>query len=162
MRIREYRPDDLETLMDIGNRAWAMIRASARAALGPDLYARISPEAETAKGRQIQAHAEAHPDWIRVCVDDSGRIVGFVTFRLDRERGVGEILNNAVDPDSGVRGAGQRMYAAVLDVFRKHRMRVAKVDTGLDDAHAPARRAYERAGFDRRLEHVTYYLSLED
>jgi metal-dependent HD superfamily phosphatase/phosphodiesterase len=36
----------------------------------------------------------------------------------------------------------------------------AKVGTGLDYAHARARRAYERAGFDIRHEEVTYYMKL--
>ena len=39
-------------------------------------------------------------------------------------------------------------------------MTYAKVATGLDDAHAPARRAYERAGFDIKVEDVTYYKKL--
>ncbi|MBT4097360.1 MAG: GNAT family N-acetyltransferase, partial [Gemmatimonadetes bacterium] len=34
------------------------------------------------------------------------------------------------------------------------------VGTGLDDAHAPARRAYERAGFDIAQQDVTYYKKL--
>jgi len=39
-------------------------------------------------------------------------------------------------------------------------MLYAKVQTGLDEAHAPARRAYERAGFKTRLESVAYYMDL--
>ena len=30
------------------------------------------------------------------------------------------------------------------------------VSTGLDEGHAPARRAYERAGFEKHLDSVTY------
>ena len=48
----------------------------------------------------------------------------------------------------------------MLDYFREQGMVVAKVFTGLDEAHAPARRAYQRAGFDHSLEHVTYYMEL--
>jgi len=36
----------------------------------------------------------------------------------------------------------------------------AKVRTGLDYAHARARRAYERAGFSIRHENVEYYMRL--
>ena len=39
-------------------------------------------------------------------------------------------------------------------------MAYAKVHTGLDDAHARARRAYERAGFDISHQEVNYYLKL--
>ncbi len=34
------------------------------------------------------------------------------------------------------------------------------VMTGLDDAHAPARRAYEKAGFDKHIENIRYYREL--
>ena len=34
---------------------------------------------------------------------------------------------------------------------------LTKVLTGLDEAHAPARRSYEKAGFDRGLQSVKYY-----
>ena len=39
--------------------------------------------------------------------------------------------------------------------------KVVKVTTGLDWAHAAARRAYERAGFKKHLESTTYYMELE-
>jgi hypothetical protein len=39
-------------------------------------------------------------------------------------------------------------------------MRFAMVTTGLDEGHARARRAYERAGFDRSLHFLTYYKEL--
>ena len=39
--------------------------------------------------------------------------------------------------------------------------KVVKVFTGLDWAHAPARRAYERAGFKRHLDSTTYFMELE-
>ena len=35
-----------------------------------------------------------------------------------------------------------------------------RVTTGADDAHAPARRAYEKAGFEKSLSSVTYYKKL--
>jgi len=35
-----------------------------------------------------------------------------------------------------------------------------KVTTGLDDKHAPARRAYEKIGFTKNLPSVTYYKEL--
>jgi hypothetical protein len=37
----------------------------------------------------------------------------------------------------------------------------AHVDTGLDDAHTAARRAYEAVGFDRTVPGVDYWQDLE-
>ena len=52
------------------------------------------------------------------------------------------------------------MYERVLELFREARMEYARVRTSLDEGHAPARRAYEKAGFDRSLPDVTYFLEL--
>lgn len=159
MKMRPLLPEDLPTVMDIGNRSWTAIRAMAKDALGPIIYPHLNPDPETAKGRQIQQHVALHPDGAMVC-EEAGRIVGFVTFEMHPARQVGEILNNAVDPDCGLKGVGQTMYQAVFEHFRAHHIKVVKVATGLDPAHAPARRAYERAGFTHKLEQVTYYRTL--
>jgi ribosomal protein S18 acetylase RimI-like enzyme len=157
--IREYRPDDLATIMDIGNRAWREIYAMFRERYGDELFELVVPDVRTVKGEQIKAHCERHPQWVYVC-EENGRIVGFVTFRLHLEAKIGEIGNNAVDPDCRLKGIGQQMYKAAFERFRAHGMRYAKVSTGLDDAHARARRAYKRAGFDIHHENVDYYMRL--
>ena len=55
------------------------------------------------------------------------------------------------------------MYGAVAfyKACRAAGVKVVRVTTGLDWAHAPARRAYERAGFRRHLDSVTYYMELD-
>ena len=52
------------------------------------------------------------------------------------------------------------MYRHVLDHFRRQGLRFAHVDTGLDDAHIPARRAYAAVGFDRAVPGVEYWQDL--
>lgn len=157
--MREFRPDDLETIMDIGNRAWRGIYEMFRTSYGDELFALLVPDERTAKGEQIRSHCARHPEWVYIC-EEEGRIVGFVTFRLHRETGIGEIGNNAVDPDCGLEGIGQQMYRAVKEHFRAQHMVYAKVCTGQDHAHARARRAYERAGFDISHRDIDYYMKL--
>lgn len=160
MSIRPFRPEDLPVIMDIGNRAWRPIRKMSRAALGDAIADVLNPYGDdVGKGLEIRRQAGEHPENIFIC-EENGRIAGFITFQMSPD-GIGEILNNAVDPDCGLKGLGQQMYRAVLDHFRMHGMKVARVVTGLDDAHAPARRAYERAGFQKNLRHVSYYMKLE-
>lgn len=157
--IRGYQPADLPVLMEIGNRAWAGIYTEFRRIYGDELFTVIVPDPATVKGEQIRAHCEAHPDWVLVA-EDEGRVQGFVTFRLDRERGIGEIGNNAVAPELQGQGIAQHLYQAAFARFRAEGMRFAKVVTGMDPAHAPARRAYERAGFDLRREDAVYHRKL--
>ena len=52
------------------------------------------------------------------------------------------------------------MYVHVLDRFRSLGLRYAHVDTGLDDAHIPARPAYEAVGFDRSVPTVDLWRAL--
>ncbi len=161
MSIRAFAPADLPVIVDIGNRAWKEIKKMTRDSLGDRLADRFNPEGDSVtKGREIESFAASTPENIFICEEDN-RIVGFITFVL-APGGVGVIGNNAVDPECGLKGIGQQMYRAVLEHFRKNGMKTARVTTGLDYAHTPARRAYERAGFSRKLESVTYYLDLDE
>ena len=87
-------------------------------------------------------------------------MVGFVTCYADASTGIGEIGNNAVHPDCQGQGIAQRLYAYAFERLRERGMRYVKVGTGGDPAHAPARRAYQKAGFDVSLPHVEYYREL--
>ncbi|MFH1761779.1 MAG: GNAT family N-acetyltransferase [bacterium] len=157
--IRLYREDDLPILMIIGNKAWQGIYKAYREIYGKELYNIIIKNAETRKGEQIRSYCDECPQNNFVCEED-GNIVGFVQFTMDKEAGIGEIGNNAVDPDCGLKGIGQQLYKAVLEHFRKNNIRYAKVVTGTDEGHAPARRAYERSGFDIQVGQVTFYKKL--
>ena len=157
--IRKYKPDDLANIMDIGNRAWHEIYKMFREAYGDELFQTIVPNETTTKGEQIKSHCERYPEWVFICEEEE-RIVGFVSFALNSDTRIGEIGNNAKDPNCSLKGIGQQMYKAVLEYFREQGMVYAKVHTGLDYAHAPARRAYERAGFNLHHEDVDYFMKL--
>lgn len=157
--IRKYEPGDLAKIMDIANRAWREIYKMFREAYGDELFQLMVSDETTSKGEQIKAHCSRHPEWVFIC-EEEGRIVGFVTFALNTGSKIGAIGNNAKDLDCDLKGIGQQMYKAVLEYFREHGMVYAKVHTGLDYAHAPARRAYERAGFNIQHEDVDYYMKL--
>ena len=77
-----------------------------------------------------------------------GRPVGFVAVALNafHERmGVIDIIG--VDPEYQRRGIGSRLTEVAIDHMRRHGMDIAVVETGGDPGHAPARAAYEQAGF---------------
>jgi ribosomal protein S18 acetylase RimI-like enzyme len=157
--IRELRKEDVPVIADIGDKAWRGIYRMYRETLGEELFNIRCPDCETTKGEQIKAFCAAHPEWVLIC-EENGAIAGFITFQLDPGLKIGVIGNNAVDPDCGLKGLGQQMYKAALDFFRKNGMTHAQVTTGLDHAHAPARKAYERAGFNIRKEDITYFMKL--
>lgn len=162
LAIRDLQPGDVDTLVEIAIAAWAPIYGHFRETMGDDLFLSLYPDWPAIKGGQIRQDCDPDSRWpMQVLVaEEGGRIVGFVTFRTNRETSLGEIGNNAVWPECRGRGIAPRLYDAALQRMREQGMRYARVRTGLDPAHAPARRAYEKAGFDIALPAVDYYRAL--
>ena len=159
MNMREYRPEDLELVMDIANQAWKPIRKMSREALGDKMADMMNPDGDdVSKGKQVKWQIDSGDYGIAIC-EHEGKVVGFITWKL--EGMFGDICNNGALPGTGLKGIGQTMYKYVLDIFRANGVKIAKVTTGLDWAHAPARRAYERAGFAKHLDSTTYYMELD-
>lgn len=77
-----------------------------------------------------------------------GSPVGFATVSLDTfHEGMGAIDIIAVDPVYQRRGIGSRLTGVAADYMREQGMDIAIVETGGDPGHAPARAAYDAAGF---------------
>ena len=142
-------------MVAIARKAWKKIFEGFRQQLGDELYTILYGNRLQDKRHQLTEFTAKFPRQCYVC-ERNGKIVGFVTFGLNRETKTGILTNNAADPDSGEKGVGQEMYAAVFERMRQEGMIAVTVSTGLDEGHAPARRAYERAGFEKHLDSVTY------
>ena len=157
--MREYRASDLEKVMEIANKAWRPIRKMGREALGDSIADLMNPLGDdVSKGLQVQDQIDSGKYGIALC-EHEGEVVGFVTWAIN---GIwGEICNNGALTETGLKGIGQTMYKYVMEEFKQKGVKVVKVTTGLDWAHAPARRAYERAGFKKHLDSTTYYMELE-
>lgn len=158
--IRPARAEDLEAICELAELAWRPIYAEFRRRLGDRLDSRLRPTSEGLKATQVREAFEQHPDCM-IVTEIAGRVAAFATFFLvDAERRIGEIGNNAVHPDFQGQGLSRRQYEAIFTELRRRGAEYVRVMTGLDDAHRPARRAYEAVGFDRELPVVTYYREL--
>ncbi len=73
-------------------------------------------------------------------------LVGVVHYQVDHETQSGSIGLSAVHPARQGKGIGSLMYKHVLDAMRAQGLKYATADTAADSFHAPARRAYEKAG----------------
>ena len=161
VKVRQFKPEDLQRAQDISVGRYEEIYAILRARIGADMFEQVRPNAEQAKRDAIARHAAEHPDWFVIAENAEGEIIGFATYHLNETLKVGIIGNNAVQKDCGLKGVGQALYAELFRRFREAGMTAAQVMTGLDDGHAPARRAYQRAGFDPvGIESVVYYRKL--
>ena len=160
LMIRDFQQDETETLVRIAVAAWEPVYAEYRRVMGEAIFNAMYPDWQDDKARQIRS--ACRPDRTgRVLVAElSGKVVGFVTFYERRYPGVAEIGNNAVHPDYQNRGIAACLYERVFDELRATGIRFVKVETGGDPTHAPARRAYEKVGFDRSYPSVTYFREL--
>ena len=146
----------------IAREAWAPIHVVSEQIRGKEMHDVLCADWADEKEHAVISHWERTPEWFRVVEDTgTGDVVAFVTFRTDKDKHLGLILNNAVAPEAQGKGVGTMMYAHVLDLFRAEGLRFASVGTGLDEGHAPARRAYEKAGFNIQQPTVTYYQYLQ-
>jgi ribosomal protein S18 acetylase RimI-like enzyme len=158
--IREMKAGDVEAMEQIAIAAWTPIAAFSRKTMGEDLYTRLNPDWKQRKGGQVRRACEPESGAMVRVAEKGGRIVGFVTFHANMAPGVGEIGNNAVHPDFQGQGIAQELYRSAFEQLKKLGTKFVKVHTGADPAHEPARRAYERAGFNIRLPSVDYYRAL--
>lgn len=144
LTIRRARPDELGRLLEL---LIAGFRGRSIHHWLEQRFGQIGGQPwEHWKEQELIRFWDQHADQVLVA-ERGGEVVGFVTYVLDREREVGEIRNNAVDPAHCGQGIGSALYQRVLDIFREEGMKYAWVETGLEPEYAPARRAYEKVGF---------------
>ena len=90
--------------------------------------------------------------------EESGEIVGYIGALLNNEPKVGWIRHVAVHPEYQSRGIGRALLSAALDVFRKAGMRMARIETG--DNNATAQHLYPKLGFTEVSRQVYYAMKL--
>jgi GNAT superfamily N-acetyltransferase len=135
--MRPFTADDLPRLHAIREAAFAPIFHSFREIVGPDIAATVLADAEAEQAALLDAMCAPGSEWS-------------VSVVLLAEE-------NAVHPDHAGRGIGSWMYREALAELTRRGARVATVGTGGDPAHAPARRAYEKAGFGVSIPSIYAY-----
>jgi ribosomal protein S18 acetylase RimI-like enzyme len=126
-KIRLYREEDRERLKEITIAAFTQ-QASIDRRIEERFGVLNGVDWATRKRQAIDADCDAHPAGILVAEED-GRVIGYVTTRLNRESRLGWIPNLAVDPTWQGRGLGRQLLEAALDYLRDAGMTHAKIET---------------------------------
>ena len=156
-KIRLIDEKDLEDLVQLSLLAWAPVFESFQQILAQEIYASIWPDWETSQSEAVETICGKLDDNRRVWVAEvEEAVVGFLACELNPQTHVGEILLLAVHPDYQDQGIGTELNHVALREMKRNGMVIAKVETGGDPSHAPARRSYEKAGF-AALPLVRYY-----
>lgn len=155
--FRAAANDDLPKLQQIRQAAFAPVFASFRAILGDEIAAITQANDDAEQAEYLASLFAPNSGWELYVALLANEIVGFVSVQLNEETSVGEIGLNAVQPEAAGQGIGTAMFQFALDRMKAAGMRVATVGTGGDPSHAPARRAYEKAGFSAQIPSVYMY-----
>ena len=126
MKIRRYRPSDLETLKTITAICFDGVCIDQNI---EQLYGLIhGKDWRWRKKRHIDADAAINAAGIFVAEED-GQIVGYISTRIDPATKVGGIPNFAVLPAYQQRGIGSRLLEEAVAYLAAEGMRYARIET---------------------------------
>ena len=160
VKIRPHQATELDDLQEIRARAFEPVFRSFRDILGPSIAEVALAAAETEQAELLADLCKPDTPQKVFVAELETTLVGFVSISLDHDQKVGEISLNAVHPNHSGQGIGTQLYEFALTEMKAAGMKVATVGTGGDPSHAPARRAYEKAGFGPSLPSLWMYRSL--
>lgn len=152
--IRLANNNDLPMMEYIRQKAFRPVFASFREILGNEVYSLAQEPEDNQQGELLSSMLAPDSVWQLFVLELSQEVIGFVSIQLDHETKVGEIGLNAVHPNYSGKGFGTEMYKHAIEIMKKSGMQVATVATGGDKSHIPARRAYEKSGFNIQIPSV--------
>ncbi len=161
---RNSTPADAERIGEIFDQNWTAINLNYKSLIGDELYdiyygdlkTRMEGNVKMIKERSLQSET-------CFVTEVDGVVAGFATYRTAEKNGklIGIVGFNGVDGAYKGRGIAGRHYALIFEKMREAGCVAAQVHTGLDNMHAPARRAYEKAGFQKNLPDINYFMMLK-
>ena len=148
MEIKPYEISYLEAVVQLSLRAWESVFQSIQTSLNAEVYQAFYPETWQVSQQKAVEDVCAADDvkvWVAV---ETEQPIGLVAAKLHPEDRMGEIYMVAVEPSCQGRGIGRALIDHALSWMKEMGMAIVMVETGGDPGHAPARRAYESAGFE--------------
>jgi ribosomal protein S18 acetylase RimI-like enzyme len=156
--IRPVGAPDVDDLVRLSLMAWEPVFRSFEQLLGPSVYTLIWPDWRTGQIEAIEAVCQGGEKTTVWVAEADGMVVGFVAYELHEDK-TGEVQLLAVHPAHQNRGIGTELNIFALKKMKDSGMVMARVETGGDPSHAPARRSYEKAGYTA-LPLVRYFKDL--
>lgn len=155
MKIRPYRPSDLETLKTITAICFDGVCIDQNI---EQVYGLIHDhDWRWRKKRHIDDDAAVNAAGIFVAEED-GQIVGYVTTRVDPGAKVGGIPNFAVLPAFQQRGIGRKLLEKAVAYLAAEGMQFARIET-LDQNEVGAH-FYPKFGFEEVARQVHYVMPI--
>lgn len=158
MNIEPYDSSHADAVAQLSLNAWSPVFVSLKESLAPAVWEQFYPDGWRASQEKSVRDTCASADFKTWVAIEGGAVAGFVAIRF-HEGKLGEIYMIAVDPAYQRRGISMALTDFAVEQMKAAGMEIAMVETGGDWGHAPARAAYEKAGF-RVLPLARYFKKL--
>lgn len=154
--FRPMSEDDLPVIADMVKELWDMGVDKLR----EDRFGKVGGKswAEWVSEKIVNALADENTYAYVTTVD--GELAAFCSYTCQEAKGMGEIGYNGVKPEYGGLGLGTYQMEKILDYMRKRDLEFVEVTTGLNEGHLPARKMYEKVGFEELSRSVRYTMKL--
>jgi ribosomal protein S18 acetylase RimI-like enzyme len=156
MQIRSYRPSDLESLRSLTEEAFHGVSIDQN--IEKQFGTIAGHDWRWRKARHIDADVAANPEGVFVAEED-GEVLGYITTRVDREAGIGQIPNLAVAAAARNRGLGRQLIEYALSYFRSLGLTHAKIETL--EQNPIGRHLYPACGFREVAKQVHFVMELK-
>jgi ribosomal protein S18 acetylase RimI-like enzyme len=155
--IRAFMPGDLERLQEITAQTFGPV------SIDRNMEQRLGPfgagDWSTRKVAAIADDCRAQPDGVFVAEAIDGRVLGYITTRLNAVSRIGWIPNLAVDPAAQGKGLGRALLIHAIEFLRRAGMQVAKIETL--DQNPIGQTLYPSLGFQEVARQIHYAMRLE-
>ena len=155
--IRTSKVTDLPEMHAVRHLAFASVYESFRDLVGGSLAEVVFHQAEEQQGMHLDAICRENSGHAVFVAVHNDKIIGFCGASLNHKNNTGTLGLNAVHPEFANQGVGNALYQAGMAWMKQLGMEAVQVFTGDDPSHAPARRAYEKAGFHDSIPTRSYY-----
>jgi ribosomal protein S18 acetylase RimI-like enzyme len=159
LHIRPVSNNDVKDLVRLSLLAWVPVFDSFEQTLGPNIYRLIWPDWKTSQRDGVEMVCRDSDKYTVWVAELEGIVVGFLAYELHIKDKTGEVQLLAVHPEYQNRGIGTELNNFALEKMKESGMKMARVETGGDPSHAPARRSYQKAGYTA-LPLVRYFKDL--
>ena len=156
-RIRPLVNGDIGQIVELSLLAWEPVSESFEKVLGPDVFPILYPDWRKTQAEGVEGACRATDKYNTLVAELDGHVVGFVSYELKGE--TGEVVLLAVHPEYQRRGIATQLNQAAFGAMKAAGVKMVVVETGGEEGHAAARRAYERAGYTG-LPLVRYFKDL--
>jgi ribosomal protein S18 acetylase RimI-like enzyme len=144
-RIRAFVDGDMTDVVELSFLAWEPAFESMERVLGPRIFRLIWPDWRKSQREGVEGACRATEKYHTLVAELDDTVVGFIAYELKGE--TGEVVLLAVHPEFQRCGIATELNQAALEAMKAAGAKLAVAETGGDDGHAPARRAYEKVGY---------------